>query len=177
MYRTETTLTWFALALAAVYLGISGAFKKRFPGQDTKFIHLLHVAIAIAFITIAIPLKLEAQWITIGWLVESAVLLWMSVKTQTDFLRYLAVAALTLGLSGSYSSIIFMRRRWCSTRGLPPMPWPLQSWRGLQYSASRHASDEEMVFIRLAVVGVNLLALIALTLEASDYFNDNFHPT
>jgi len=85
MYRSETTtLTWFALALAAVYLGLA-AHSEEIPGQDTKFIHSLHVAIAIAFITIAIPLKLEAQWITIGWLVESAVLLWMSVKTQTDF--------------------------------------------------------------------------------------------
>src|SRR5882762_8788582 len=81
MYERETaTLTWFALTLAAVYLGIGGAFKKRFPGQDTKFINLLHVAIAIAFLTIAIPLKLDAQWITIGWLVESAVLLWISVR-------------------------------------------------------------------------------------------------
>jgi len=43
-------------------------------------------------------LKLDAQWITIGWLVESAVLLWISVRTHTNFLRYLAVSALTLGI-------------------------------------------------------------------------------
>jgi len=45
---------------------------------------------------------------------------------------------------------------------------------GIAIFGERHASDEEMVFIRLAVVGVNLLALIALTLEASDYFNRQF---
>jgi uncharacterized membrane protein len=84
MYEQETSiLTWFALALAAVYLGIGGAFEKRFPGEDIKFINYLHTSIAIAFITIAIPLKLGAQWIAIGWLVESAVLLWISVK-DTD---------------------------------------------------------------------------------------------
>ena len=95
MYERETvTLTWFALALGAIYLGIGAAFRKRFPEEDTTAINLLHVAIAIAFITIAIPLKLEAQWITIGWLIESAVLLWVSVRTSSNFLRYLAMAAL-----------------------------------------------------------------------------------
>jgi uncharacterized membrane protein len=84
MYEQETSiLTWFALALAAVYLGIGGAFEERFPEEDIKFINYLHTSIAIAFITIAIPLKLGAQWIAIGWLVESAVLLWISVK-DTD---------------------------------------------------------------------------------------------
>ena len=80
----QATLTWFALALGAVYLGIGAAFKKRFPGEDTVILNLLHVAIAIAFITIAIPLKLDAQWITIGWLIESAVLLWISAQTQSQ---------------------------------------------------------------------------------------------
>ncbi len=39
-----------------------------------------------------------------------------------------------------------------------------------------HASDDEIIFIRVAVVSLNLLALIALTLEASDYFNRQFSP-
>jgi uncharacterized membrane protein len=35
----------------------------------------------------------------------------------------------------------------------------------------RHASDREKPFLQLAAVGVNFLALIALTLEAADYFD------
>ena len=50
---------------------------------------MLHVAIAIAFITIAIPLKLDREWITMAGSIESAVLLFVSVKTRTNFLRYL----------------------------------------------------------------------------------------
>src|ERR1700689_681695 len=42
MYLGETlTLTWFALTLAAVYLGVAASFKMRFPAKDTTFIHLL----------------------------------------------------------------------------------------------------------------------------------------
>src|SRR5256885_759833 len=89
MYGPKTApLTWYALALAAVYLGISRLFGRLFPDQDTKLITLLHVAIAVAFITIAIPLKLDAHWITIGWLIESAVLLCIGVRKQTKFLRF-----------------------------------------------------------------------------------------
>jgi uncharacterized membrane protein len=177
MYARETTtLTWFALALAAVYLGISGAFKKRFPGQDTKFINLLHVAIAIAFITIAIPLKLEGQWITIGWLVESAALLWISVKTQTDFLRYLAVTALTLGIIRLLFFDQFQTETLLFNARFATYVVAIAILAGIALFGARQASADEMVFIRVAVVSLNLLALIALTLEASDYFNRQFSP-
>jgi len=172
MYEQETaTLTWYALGLAAVYLGMSGAFKTRFPGQDTKFINLLHVAIAIAFITIAIPLKLDAQWITIGWLVESAVLLWISVRTQTDFLRYLAVAALTLGIIRLLFYDHFHTETLVFNARFATYAVAIAVLGGIAIFGERHASEQEMVFIRVAVVGVNLLALIALTWEASDYFD------
>jgi uncharacterized membrane protein len=172
MYERETaTLTWFALTLAAIYLGMGGAFKKRFPGQDTEFINLLHVAIAIAFITIAIPLKLDAQWITIGWLVESAVLLWISVKTETDFLRYLAVAALTLGIVRLLFYDQFHTETLIFNTRFATYAVAIAVLGGIAIFGKRHTSEQEMVFIRVAVVGVNLLALIALTWEASDYFD------
>jgi uncharacterized membrane protein len=42
---------------------------------------------------------------------------------------------------------------------------------GIAVLGKRHAAQAEMLFLDIAVVGVNLLALIALTLEASDYFD------
>jgi uncharacterized membrane protein len=172
MYENQTvTLTWFALALAAAYLAIGGAFKKRFPGQDTKLLNLLHVAIAIAFITIAIPLKLDAQWITIAWLIESAVLLWVSVRTQTNFLRYLAAAALALGIirllffDQFHTEMIVFNARFAT------YAVAIAVLGGIALFGKRHASENEMRFLYAAVVALNLLALIALTLEASDYFD------
>jgi uncharacterized membrane protein len=172
MYRRETaTLTWFALTLAAVYLGISGAFKKRFPGQDTKFLNLLHVSIAIAFITIAIPLKLDGQWITIGWLVESAVLLWTSVKAGTDFLRYLAVAALILGIFRLLFFDQFHTETLVFNARFATYAVAIAVLGGIAILGKRHASLAEMAFLDVAVIGLNVLALISLTLEASDYFD------
>jgi uncharacterized membrane protein len=42
---------------------------------------------------------------------------------------------------------------------------------GIAVFGKRHASENEQPFLRVAAVGANFLALIALTLEASDYFD------
>jgi uncharacterized membrane protein len=178
MYEQQTvTLTWFALALGAVYLCIGAAFKGRFPGEDTTFMNLLHVAIAIAFITIAIPLKLDAQWITIGWLIESAVLLWISVRTRTNFLRYLAVAALTLGIvrllvyDHFQADTLFFNARFAT------YAVAIAVLGGIAVFGKRHASVTELPFLPVAVVALNLLTLIALTWEASDFFDRQMGPS
>jgi len=172
MFEMEkTTLTWFALALAAVYLGIGSAVKNRLNIEDANFINLLHVAIAVAFITIAIPLKLDAQWITIGWLVESGVLLWLSATARADFLRYFASVALALGIirllffDQIRAEMLLFNMRF-ATYGVA-----IAILAGIAVLGKRHASQAEMIFLDAAAVGVNLLALIALTLEASDYFD------
>jgi uncharacterized membrane protein len=167
----KTTLTWYALALAAVYLGLGSAVKKRLTSEDANFVNLLHVAIAIAFITIAIPLKLDAQWITIGWLVESGMLLWLSVKARADFLRYFAAFALTLGIARllfydqiRVDMLVFNMR-------FATYAVAIAILGGIAVLGKRHAAQAETIFLEVAVVGVNVLALIALTLEASDYFD------
>ncbi len=172
MYQYQTaTLTWFALALAAIYLGLANGVAKRNLGEEAKAIQMLHVAIAIAFITIAIPLKLDREWITIGWLIESAVLLFVSVKTRTNFLRYLAATALVLGIARlllfdryNTDTLIFNARFATYVVAIAVLG-------GIVVFGKRHASENERPWLHLAAISVNLLALSALTLEASDYFD------
>jgi len=172
MYEQDkTTLTWYALALAAVYLGLGSAIKNRLSVEDANFINLLHVAIAVAFITIAIPLKLDSQWITIGWLVESGMLLWLSVRARADFLRYFAAVALTLGVGRLLffdeiraETLVFNMR-------FATYAVAIAILGGIAILGKRHASQSEKIFLDIAVVGANLLALIALTREVSDYFD------
>jgi uncharacterized membrane protein len=167
----KLTLTFFALALAAAYLAISAVFKRRFSDREAMVVNLLHIAIAIAFITIAVPLKLDRHWITIGWLVEAGVLLWIAVRTQTAFLRFLAVAALVLGLfkllavdQWEPETLVFNLR-------FATYLVAIAILGGIVYFGQRHGSEEEQPFVQLAAVGLNLLALIALTGEAYYYFD------
>ena len=175
MYQGEkVTLTWYALALAAVYLGLSSLLQRRAGAEPStlKLINMLHVAIAVAFITIAIPLKLNAHWITIGWLIESAVLLFVAVRTQTNFLRYFAGITLALGVirllivdsDHIQNTLIFNARFATYLVAIAIMG-------AILYFGERVASSREMSVIRLAGVALNLLALIGLTLEAHDYFS------
>jgi uncharacterized membrane protein len=175
MYENEkATLTWYALVLAAYYLGLSSVFGRRTgaDGDVVKVVNLIHIAIAIAFITIAIPLKLDAHWITIGWLVESAALLAIAVSTKTDFLRYFAGATLALGVgrlllvdsSQLQHALVFNSRFATYLVAIAIMA-------GIVAAGEKFASEPEMPFVKIAGLCLNLLALIALTLEAHDFFS------
>jgi uncharacterized membrane protein len=50
---------------------------------------------ALAFITVAIPLQLDHQWITIGWAVEGAALAWLYTRVPHRGLLYSSFALLT----------------------------------------------------------------------------------
>jgi len=173
LYENErVTLTWYALGLAAAYLVLSSQFKRRAASDPNvvRTINLLHIAIAIAFITIAIPLKLDAHWITIGWLIESAVLLFVAVRTATDFLRYFAAATLALGIVRLLLYDNFHVQTLVFNARFATYLVAIAILGGIVVAGDRLATERERPLVKLAGVVLNLLALIALTLEASDYF-------
>jgi uncharacterized membrane protein len=174
MYSRETvTLTWYSLGLAAVYLVLSSQFKRRVDGEPdvVKTINLIHVAIAVAFITVAIPLKLDEHWITIGWLIESAALLWVAVKSEAHFLRIFAGCTLALGVfrllffDNFHTETLVLNARFATHLVAVAI------MAGIVAAGERYASEREMPLVKAAGVALNLLALIALTREANDYFS------
>jgi len=171
MYENDT-LTWFSLALAAAYLVLSSQFKRRVGSEPdvVKTINLLHVAIAVAFITIAIPLKLNSHWITLGWLVESAVLLYISVRTNTNFLRYFAAVTLSLGILRLLVWDNFQVQRLLFNARFATYLVAIAILGGIVVTANRSAGTRELLAVRLASILLNVLALVGLTLEASDFF-------
>ncbi len=167
-----TTLTWWALGFAAVYLAISSQFKRRVKSDPdvVKLVNLLHIAIAVAFITIAIPLKLDSHWITMGWLIESAVLLAIAIRTNTDFLRWFAGAALTLGIVRLLIFDNFQVETLVFNARFATYVVAVAILGGIVWAAARSASARELPIVRVAGVLLNVLALWALTLEANSYY-------
>lgn len=89
---------WLAVAFAAFYLALL-----RMPAtgplrEAPMVLSGLHLTAAVVFLTLAIPLKTQGRWLTIGWLVEGAALLWGSVRVQQKLLRTLALLCLAMGL-------------------------------------------------------------------------------
>jgi uncharacterized membrane protein len=168
----KTYMAWFALALAAIYIVLSRQVHARhLDPQSTQLLYFLHLALAIGFVTIAIPIRLEAHWITIGWFVEAGVLLWVGNRTKSDFLNVLALAALVFGVARLLlvdnfhtTQLIFNMRM--ATYAVAVAVLGTVAW----YAAQR--SDEAATTVAaVAVVALNILALIALSREASDYYS------
>ena len=168
----KTYMAWFALGLAAIYIFLSRQVHARnlTPGAS-EILYFLHLAVAIGFITVAIPIRLDAHWITIGWFVEAGVLLWVGNRIHSDFLNAFALGALTLGIfrllaidNFQSTQLIFNMRM--ATYAVAVAVLAIVAWY-----ASQRTDDTARTVAAIAIVAVNALALIALTREVSDYYS------
>jgi len=167
----RNAVAWFALGLAAVYIFLSRQMRVRYPDPvAAKTVHLLHLALAIGFITVAIPIRLDAHWITIGWLVEAVVLFWIGDRIHSDFLSAFAIGAVILGVArllfidNFYSTRLILNAR-MATHAVAIAALAIMAWQGYK----RHDETGEKA-AAIAVVALNLLALIALSREVADYY-------
>jgi len=77
-----------ALTIAILYAAMARAELALRP-RDRRFL-LITVGTALTFVTLAIPVQLESNWITIGWSVEALVLAWASFEAAAPRLRLLS---------------------------------------------------------------------------------------
>jgi uncharacterized membrane protein len=164
-------MAWFALALAAAYIFLSRQTQQRYPDpENVERLHFLHLALAIGFITVAIPIRLDGHWITIGWFVEAAVLLWLGDRIRSAFFGAFAVGALTLGVfrllafdNFEATTLIFNARM--GTYAVAIAVLGAMAWQG-----QRRQDELGRQGAAIAVITLNLLALLAFSHEVSDYY-------
>jgi uncharacterized membrane protein len=167
----KVNMAWFALALAAVYIFLSRLVHARKMAAGTsEILYYLHLALAIGFITVAIPIRLDAHWITIGWFIEAGVLLWIANRIHSDFLNAFALGALVLGVTRLLfidnfhtTQLIFNLRM--ATFAVAVAVLGAVAWFGAQ-----REDETARTISAMAVVALNVLALIALSREVSDYY-------
>jgi len=75
----------FAIIMALLYAGIAKILLSR--GVKSRREILLLIAVALTFVTIAIPIQLRSNWITIAWAVEGVAILWAGLEIQSVRLR------------------------------------------------------------------------------------------
>ena len=75
----------FAIGMALLYAGAAQILRSRVTTSRREV--LLLVAIALTFVSIAIPIQLRANWITIAWAVEGLAILWVALQIQSVRLR------------------------------------------------------------------------------------------
>jgi uncharacterized membrane protein len=80
---TQDYLGLFTLSNGIVHLLVNFSIK-RFKEYD-KNMHYLTFGLALAFVTIAIPVEFDGSWLALFWLVESAVLFWIGRTQKVRF--------------------------------------------------------------------------------------------
>lgn len=168
----KTDMAWFALVLAAVYIFLSRqVHTRKITPSSTRVLHFLHLAVALGFITVAIPIRLDAHWITIGWFVEAGILLLVADRVQSELLNVFALSALVLGVArlllidNFYTTQLIFNMR-MATYTVAVVVLGVVAWY-----AARRTDEAGRTVAAVAVVALNALALMALSHEVADYYS------
>ncbi len=168
---------WLAVAFAAFYLLVMRIPERGILRAGPAEFSALHLATAVVFLTIAIPLKTHGRWMTIGWLVEGAVLLWVARRAQSMLLRVFALICTLLGLGAlltvnppAANRLIFNER--FGTYCVAIAACAFIAWM------ARHSHDEQEPsaplhwpnLAALSVLAVNVLILLAFSWEIHSYW-------
>ena len=165
----------YAVGLAIVYAALALALERRVserPGVE-RLLPIAHYGLAISFLTIGIALKLHQHWITLAWLAEGALLFWAGASTSRRKLKLFAVVVVALGLlrlvtldlsQWGVQSAIFNARLATFAVAIAALLWMTHLERG---SSDR---EPDRIASAVAVIVLNLLALLAASLEIHDIF-------
>lgn len=167
----RTYMAWFALALAGIYIFLSRQVHARnLSARTSEFLYFLHLAVAIGFITVAIPIRLDAHWITTGWFIEAGVLLWVGNRMKSDFLSALALGALVLGVARLLLIDNFHTTQLVFNMRMATYLVAIIVLGAVAHYAGKNEGEAAVTIGAISVVALNLLALYALTQEVGDYF-------
>jgi uncharacterized membrane protein len=86
----------FAIGMALLYAVTVKILLDRKATTRTE--SLFMIGVALTFVTIAIPIQLRSNWITIAWSIEALVMLWAGIETKAQKLRVAAHSLFGLAL-------------------------------------------------------------------------------
>jgi uncharacterized membrane protein len=84
----------YALGLAVLYRLVSADYASRVP--DDRATVDLHEGVSWTFLSIAMPLALDGQWVTLAWAVQGVTLLWLASRSAAPVAAWGGLAVLLL---------------------------------------------------------------------------------
>jgi uncharacterized membrane protein len=165
------TLTVAIVALAAAHIGAERLLPFN-RGTKTRVAQILFGGLALTFVTLAIPIRCDHEWITIAWAVEGLILVWSGFTVKIPLMRW---AGLLL------FGIVALR---LATISIPANTFAL-NWRFATYLvavgcffASCYFAKElgadidatEKTAYLITALAANILLIAALSLEVWDLF-------
>jgi uncharacterized membrane protein len=164
-------MTLLFIALAAAHVAIARMLPALDEKASTTF-RLLFAGLALTYLTLAIPVRLEGKWITFSFAVEGAVLVWTGFRTAGNFLRQagyllLAISAARLLFFPPDGGAFLFNPRFAAFLVMIAC-FAAALWAARSYA--EEVGDTERVEVGVFAVAINIYALIALSSEFWDYF-------
>jgi len=163
-------LTLAVVTLAALHLAVTEAIPRR--PREQPVARMLFAGLALTFVALAIPIRLEGHWVTIAWAVQGAVLVWSGFRVRWSFLRgaglvLYGITVYRLLVFPPPADVFLLNARFAAfVVVLACVAAALVLWRR---QADQVAGRELSVFRALGVA-FNVLAVWALSLEVDQYF-------
>jgi uncharacterized membrane protein len=166
-------LTFGVLVLAAAHLGAERALPKQKAPGTRQTARILYSALALMFVTVAIPIRLDGYWVTAAWAIEALVLVWCGLRANLPPLRWaglgmFAIVAMRLLVAPPYAGLNpafllnarFLTLAFCS--GCAAL-----SFYVARRSAAQVGPPETNLFLAIAIAA-NACFLLALSWEVWD---------
>ena len=169
----------FALVVSAFYILLFYATYRHHRAD--RLLRYSYLGSGITFLTMAVAIQLDQQWVTIGWATEAVVLTWIGLRSDEDAPRLAALGVFTVALTHWFgwdmldlasqadgSFIPLLNRRAVSCAAL------VGAFAGAAWLYRRAGAevedDERSTLITVFVLAANVLALTLLTVDVNDYF-------
>jgi len=164
-------LTVAVLALAAAHLAAERMLPEK-RGTDVRVARILYAGLALTFVTLAIPIRLDGNWITIAWAVEGAVLIWGGLRVRFAAMRWaglvmFAIVAGRLVLIPIPADTFLLNARF-ATFAICVACMTLSCYFAAT-SDEELVPEESMAFV-ITAIAANILAIAAASLEVWDVF-------
>jgi uncharacterized membrane protein len=165
-------LTFLLVALA----GAHWAAERAVPRNGTRAsqtARTIYGGLALAFLTLTIPVRFEGKWITIAWAIEGAILVWSGLRIRSRTLRsaglilFLLVGIRLVAHPIQAEPVFLLNSRFLT------IALSAASYLAAYVSAARSDTELEVgeTQMYLALGGAaNLLFLVGLSLEVWDFY-------
>jgi uncharacterized membrane protein len=145
-------------------IGLLALVRDRRPAQLAWF-----GGATLFFVTLIFPIQYERQWITIGWALEGAALLWLRRRVPHDGLRLVGVGLLCAAFARLALNPAVLEYH--ARSATPILNWYLYAYGIVSVAlfAGAKLVEERRAVALLATLGT-VLAFFLLNIEIADYF-------
>src|SRR5271156_4740339 len=161
----------WALTVAVLALAAERMLPEK-RGTEVRLARILYAGLALTFVTLAIPIRLDGRWITIAWAVEGAVLIWSGLRAQFAAMRWAGLVLFAIVGGGlplfQIPADTFLMNARFATFAICVVCMALSCY--FAATSDEELGESESGAFMVTAIAANILAIAAFSMEVWDVF-------